>query len=153
MFHLAPLNIARMKFSPGHPGMKDFTDALDPVNASADASQGFVWRMISDEDTSTEREAFEDSGWLVNMSVWKSLKDLKRYIATPLHLSIMRRRAEWFENHDQATMVLWWVKNGHQPDFPEAMNRLEHLRKNGPNAYAFGFSDNFDPHGPIDPPE
>ena len=145
MFNLAQFNIARMIFSPGHSGMQDFNDALDPVNASADASRGFVWRMVSDEDNSAELEAFEASGWLVNMSVWESLSDLKSYISTPLHLSIMRRRAEWFEKHDQATMVLWWVKNGHQPDFAEAMDRLEHLREHGPSAYAFGFSDNFAP--------
>ncbi|MFT7562552.1 MAG: hypothetical protein ACI8ZT_000183 [Bacteroidia bacterium] len=147
MSQLAQLNIASMKYADKDPRMQDFIDALDPVNATADASAGFVWRIKSDVDSTPELEQFETSGWLVNMSVWESLEDLKRYVATPLHLSIMRRRAEWFENYHMPTMVLWWVGDGHRPDFVEAMNRLEHIRAKGPSEYAFGFSVPFDPPG------
>jgi hypothetical protein len=145
MSQLAQLNIARMKFADKDPRMQDFTDALDPVNATADASQGFVWRMKSDTNSTVKLEQFESSGWLVNMSVWETLEDLKTYLATSLHLSIMRRRAEWFEKYHLATMVLWWVSDGHRPDFVEAMSRLEYLRENGPSDFAFPFSSPFEP--------
>ena len=141
------LNIARMKFAPEGPEMQDFTDALDPVNATADVSHGFVWRMVSDENPGESLTEFEQSGWLVNMSVWQSLADLRTFVSSSLHLSIMRRRAEWFETMGEATMVLWWVADGHQPDFEEAMERLSHLRKHGPSSYAFSFSKPFDPSG------
>jgi hypothetical protein len=145
MTQLAQLNIARMKFVSGDSRMKDFIDALDPVNATADASPGFVWRMKSESDSTPELEQFESSGWVVNMSVWEDLPALQNYIATPLHMSIMRRRAEWFEKYHLPTMVLWWVADGHRPDFAEAFARLEHLRAKGPSEYAFGFSTPFDP--------
>ena len=147
MTQLAQLNIAHMKFAPEGPEMQDFTDALDPVNATADVSPGFVWRMVSDESSSEPLRDFEQSGWLVNMSVWQSLADLRTFVSSSLHLSIMRRRSEWFETMGAATMVLWWVADGHQPDFEEAMERLSHLRKHGPSSYAFSFSKPFDASG------
>ncbi len=144
MAQLAQLNIARMRFPPQSAKMQDFTDALDPVNATADVSPGFVWRMVSDENPSESLKEFERSGWLVNMSVWQSLADLKAFISSSLHLLIMSRRTEWFEKMDEATMVLWWVADGHQPEFSEAMERLAHLRRHGPSSYAFSFSNPFD---------
>ena len=131
MVQLAQLNIARMKFPPQGPEMQGFTDALDPVNATADVSPGFVWRMVSDENPSESLAEFERSGWLVNMSVWQSLADLRNFVSSSLHLSIMRRRAEWFEQMDEESMVFWWVEDGHQPGFEEAMEKLAHLRKHG----------------------
>jgi hypothetical protein len=77
------------------------------------------------------------------MSVWQSIADLKAFVVAPYHLSIMRRRAEWFEKMEQETMVLWWVKHGYIPLFAEAMERLEYLRASGPSAYAFSFSSPF----------
>ncbi len=124
--------------------MQGFDDALDPVNATADKSPGFVWRMISDESNSEELEKFENQGWLVNMSVWQSLADLKAFVSSPLHLYVLRRRSEWFNKDSKPTMVLWWVAEGHQPGFGEAMDRHEHLREHGPSAHAFSFSNNFD---------
>ena len=146
MVQLAQLNIARMKFASEGPEMQDFNDALDPVNATADVSPGFIWRMVSDENSSEPLREFEQSGWLVNMSVWQTLAHLKTFVSSSLHLSIMRRRTEWFESSGAATMVLWWVKDGHRPGFEEAMERLAHLRTHGPSSYAFSFSNPFDAH-------
>lgn len=120
--------------------MLDFVEALDPVNATADKSPGFIWRMKSEENPSVALHDFEQLGWLVNMSVWSSLADLKVFMTLPLHLSIMHRRAEWFEKGNEATMVLWWVEDGHRPEFEEAMERLAHLRTHGPGEFAFNFS-------------
>jgi len=134
-----------MKYRQDEPEFQDFVNALDPVNATADASPGFVWRMVSDEADSDTQHAFEHEGWLVNMSVWQGLDDLKRFISSPKHLAIMRRREEWFKKSDVAYIVLWWVPAGHQPDFEEAMEHLEHLRQHGPTPHAFNFSQPFDP--------
>lgn len=145
MHQLAQLNIARSRYGKDDSAMRDFIDALDPVNATADQGPGFVWRLVSDDDDSPELAEFEASGWLVNMSVWESLENLKQFMTTPLHLSIMRRRAEWFIKQDQPTMVLWWVEPGHRPTFAEAMDRLEHLRLHGPGQAAFDFSHPYPP--------
>jgi len=144
MYQLAQLNIARMKLRPGHRGMKDFNDALEPVNSAAESSPGFVWRLVSSENDSPELMEFESQGWLVNMSVWQSMDEFRAFFSSGLHLSIMRRRAEWFEKTKIPTTVLWWIEAGHVPTFAEAMQRLEHLRRNGPSASAFLFSTPFD---------
>lgn len=142
-YHLAQLNIAAKRYADDDPRFADFVNALDTVNEYADQSQGFVWRLQSDDGNATAIRIFNDDQWLVNMSVWQSLEDLKAFIASPTHLSVMRRRAEWFKNTEEATMVLWWVRAGHIPDLEEALSRLENLRKRGPTPDAFGFSSAF----------
>jgi len=44
------------------------------------------------------------------------------------------------QDFNEATMVLWWVPEGHAPTVAEAQERLEALRKHGASSYAFGFS-------------
>lgn len=122
--------------------MTDFMAALDPVNALAEASPGFVLRMVSGPQDSPEQIAFEASGWLLNISVWAGLEDLRRFVRSEGHMAVMRRRAEWF-NAVEVNLCLWWVDEGHRPDFAEAMQRLEYLREHGPSAQAFNFRSSF----------
>lgn len=140
-YHLAHLNIARMKFGWDDPAMKDFMDALDPVNAVADASPGFVWRLV--EETPGEALVWNDPDWLVNVSVWESLEALKAFVRSELHLAVMRRRRDWFTETVEAYTVLWWVPAGLVPTVQEAQARLELLRERGPSPEAFNFSDPF----------
>ena len=142
-WNLAQLNIAKMIFDPDGPVMQGFNDALDPVNALGEASRGFVWRLKSDEEIPKENLIFDDPSWIVNLTVWKNLDSLMAFVRSDLHLSIMKRRREWFSAISEATMVLWWVPEGHIPTVAEAQERLEALRKNGPSEYAFGFSEGF----------
>jgi len=142
-YQLAQLNIARMKFDMESPEMRDFVDALDPVNASADSSPGFVWRLQGEEGNATEYLIWDDPNWLVNMSVWEDLDALKSFVRSKLHLSIMSRRREWFSQVSEAYMVLWWVPAGHRPTVAEAQARLELLRKMGPTPEAFSFAKPF----------
>lgn len=127
------------------PRMQDFVDALDPVNRSADRSPGFIWRLDSDLCQDGELEKFEAAGWLVNMSMWRDMEALQKFISSPGHLAVMRRRAEWFSKWPEATTVLWWVEAGHIPTFSEALARLERLRKDGPTDQAFSFGQAFGP--------
>jgi hypothetical protein len=144
-FHLAQLNIARMLFTQDDPAMRDFMDALEPVNAVADDCAGFVWRLQSEEGDTTAEDVFGGSSWLVNMSVWESLDALKAFIRSPGHLAIMRRRSEWFEKVGEAYTVLWWVPAGHLPEPEEAHQRLQALRSDGPTPQAFSFSQPYPP--------
>jgi heme-degrading monooxygenase HmoA len=142
-WNLAELNIAKMMFEAEGSEMRDFNEALDPVNALADASPGFVWRLESNGDSPEDDLVFNEELWLVNLSVWESLEALTSFIRSDLHLSIMKRRQEWFESLADATMVLWWVPEGTLPSVAEAQKRLEALRNNGPSPYAFSFSESF----------
>lgn len=142
-WNLAELNIAKMMFESESPQMQDFNDALDTVNAHADVSPGFVWRLESDSENPEQDLVFNDPSWLVNLSLWEDMDALSTFIRSDLHLSVMRRRREWFEPLAEATMVLWWVPDGHIPSVAEAQEKLEALRKNGSSPEAFAFSEPF----------
>lgn len=41
----------------------------------------------------------------------------------------------------------WWIEEGHQPNWPEACRRLEHLADHGPTPQSFDLINAFDPDG------
>jgi len=137
-FELAQLNIAIMKEPLESPSMADFVASLDRINALAEAAPGFVWRLQTEEgDATAMRPMGEDT--LVNMSVWRDIESLNRYVYGTAHVDIMRRRKEWFERMRDTSVVLWWVRQGHRPTVPEAIAKLELHRTQGPSAEAFTF--------------
>lgn len=138
-YQLAQLNIGIIKGPMDSPIMADFKANLDRINALAEATPGFVWRLQTEEGDATAIRHFEDENLLVNMSVWRDVASLNHYVYHTDHVSIMRRRREWFERMSEAIMVLWWVPAGHEPTVPEAIQRLELLRAQGPSAQAFTF--------------
>ena len=118
--------------------MADFVANLGRINALAESSPGFVCRLKTDEGDATGlRPLGEDT--LVNVSVWKDVDSLHKYVYQSAHVEIMRRRKEWFERMREAWVVLWWVPKGHRPTVSEAIGRLELLRAMGPSRDAFTF--------------
>jgi hypothetical protein len=142
-FHLAQLNIARMLFPLESPEMADFVDNLDRINALADSSEGFVWRLMGDGNDATSLRPFDDDRVIVNMSVWQNLERLKDYVYKSTHTDILKRRVEWFEKVKDAMVVMWWVPTGQEPTVQEARERLEHLRTHGSSEFAFSFREAF----------
>jgi hypothetical protein len=137
-YELAQLNIAIMKEPLDSPGMADFVANLDRINALAESSPGFVWRLQTEEgDATAMRPMGEDT--LVNMSVWQDVESLNKYVYRSAHVDIMRRRSAWFERMREAHLVLWWVRRGNRPTVPEAIAKLEQLRAKGPTQEAFTF--------------
>ncbi|MCE2660522.1 MAG: DUF3291 domain-containing protein [Rubrivivax sp.] len=141
---LAQLNIAVMKQPLDSPEMADFVANLDRINALAEASPGFVWRLQTDEGDATAVRPLGDLT-LVNVSVWTDVAALRDYVYQSAHVEILRRRKEWFDRVQEATTVLWWVPAGHRPDVHEAVERLERLRRDGPSPAAFNFANPFPP--------
>jgi hypothetical protein len=86
-----------------------------------------------------------DDDTLVNMSVWRDVESLSKYVYGSAHVEIMRRRKEWFERMREAYVVLWWVPKGHRPSLSEAIAKLELLRARGPTEQAFTFQHAFMP--------
>ena len=82
-FHLAQVNIALPREPLDSPLMTEFVAALDPVNAAADESPGFVWRLEDEDGNATGIRAFDDDRLIVNMSVWESLEALRERGPTP----------------------------------------------------------------------
>jgi len=145
MFHLAQVNIGRMIAPLNDPLMAGFVAKLDEVNALADNSPGFIWRLKTEEGNATDVRAYEDDLILFNMSVWASLEDLSRYVYAmeSEHRHVMKQRRRWFEHFDGPFMTLWWVPEGHIPTVEEAKARLEYLHIHGETDYAFSFKKPF----------
>jgi hypothetical protein len=141
-FHIAQLTSGRARGAIDGPVMAEFMALLDPVNAVADASPGFVWRLQTEEGNATALRPYEDDRMIVNMSVWESIDDLAAFVYRSGHVDVMRRRREWFEPM-KPYMVLWWIAAGELPTVDEAKERLEHLRLHGPTPYAFTFKARF----------
>ncbi|HYF46193.1 MAG TPA: DUF3291 domain-containing protein [Acidimicrobiales bacterium] len=144
-WHVAQLNIGRMKAPPEDPLIAEFMAALDPINALADAAPGFVWRLQTEDGNATAIRPYEDELMLVNMSTWETVEELADFVYRTLHRDVMVRRREWFEKMDELFTVLWWVPAGHVPSVDEAKERLERLRAEGPTPEAFTFRHAFPP--------
>lgn len=143
-YTLAQINVGRFLYERGDPANADFMNALDPVNAHAEAADGFIWRLIGDGNDATDLVPDEsDPQLLVNMSLWRDVGALGSFVYRQSdHLSFMRRRKEWFERIE-VFMALWWVPAGHVPTVAEGMARIAMLKERGATAEAFTFRQPF----------
>ena len=146
-YQIAQMNIARMKGPLDSAVMASFVARVDEINALADVSPGFVWRLKSYDGGAALALPYDDPMLLVNFSVWESIETLKDYAYRSAHAEVFRRRAEWFEHFDGAYSVLWWIPAGSIPTIDEAKRRLAHLQTHGPSSYAFGFKSVHQPDG------
>jgi len=138
--HLALINIAKARFPMDDPRMSGFVNNLNAVNAAADRSDGFVWRLIEEgAHDATGIASFDDPGIIVNMAVWENIEVLENYVCRTIHKAVFARRNEWFERMDGPYMALWWVKEGTTPSVEEGKRRLRLLADKGPCFEAFMF--------------
>ena len=138
--HIAQVNIARTRAPLDDPLLAGFVARLEDINALADTSPGFVWRLQTEEGDATALRPYDDERILFNLSVWRSPEDLRAFVYQSAHTEVMRQRKSWFERFDGMYYALWWVPAGHIPGIAEAKERLEHLRNHGESAQAFTFA-------------
>ena len=143
MFHLAELNVGTLRSPLDDPATADFVDNLERINALADGSPGFVWRLQTDAGNATDVHVFDDPMTIVNLSVWDSLESLQAYVYRSDHTGFLRRRREWFLPMDGPATVLWWLPAGTLPSIDEALARRRELLERGPTASAFTFRATF----------
>jgi Domain of unknown function (DUF3291) len=138
-YQIAQINIARMLAPIDDTLMADFVAQLSPINALADVSPGFVWRLQSDNGDATSIKVYDDDMIIINLTVWESLEALRQFVYKSAHSGVMRDRRRWFEKFDGPYYALWWIPAGHLPDPQVGKERLEYLREQGDSAYAFSF--------------
>ncbi len=137
--HLAQLNVATALDDLNSARMADFVGALNRVNAVAERSPGFVWRLKDEGGNATDIQTSGDPRFIVNLSVWETAADLEHFVWNTIHKRVYRKKANWFEVPKSAYFVMWWVPAGHMPTAEEALARLAELNANGPDARAFGW--------------
>jgi hypothetical protein len=138
-YNIAQVNIGRILAELDDPVMAGFVNRLDEINALADASPGFVWRLIVEDGNATYLRPFGDPRMLLNMSVWETAEQLRHFVYKTVHIELLRERHAWFEKLTNVYTALWWVPVGHIPSVDEAKRRLEHLEAHGPTEFAFTF--------------
>ena len=115
VYHLSQVNIARMLAPLTDPLMAGFVAELDAINALADNSPGFLWRLQTPEGNATDLRPYEDDLILVNLSLWASLADLSTFVYKSRHRQVMQQRQRGFN----ASMALMWPSGGYpQATFP-----------------------------------
>lgn len=138
-YHIAQINIARMLAPIGDPIMAKFVAQLPPINALADGSPGFVWRLQSESGDATSIRVYDDDFIIVNLTVWESVDALREYVYKSAHHEVLRDRKRWFKKFDGPYYALWWIAVGHYPSTEEGKERLGYLCEHGETAYAFSF--------------
>ncbi len=141
-WHLAELNVARLRRPLEHPDTAEFVAALDGINALAESSPGFVWRLTDDSGQSSSYvRADDDPLVIINLSVWESPDHLHDFVFHTAHTPFLRRRREWFERMTEPFLVCWWVPAGEVPSVEESLERLGRLRRHGVSDEAFTLRD------------
>ncbi len=138
---LAQLNVAHFRYPIDSPAMASFVGQLETVNAAAEASDGFIWRLRDDGPGSTSYRLLGDDRLLVNLSVWRDLDTLRAFvIGFAQHRLALSNRYDWFERASEPMTACWPVADGHLPTVEEAERMLLRLRAEGPGDEVFPFT-------------
>ena len=144
--HLAVFNIARLRAPMDDPQIDDFRNNLDPINALAEDSPGFVWRLQDESGNATGITPYAGDPLMIpNLAVFESIDALADFTYRSGHVEFLRRRRDFFEAPDEVYLCLWWIPEGTVPTVEEAVARLAHLREHGPTPHAFTFRQRFEP--------
>lgn len=142
-WHLAQVNVGRLIAAMPDPRVAPFFAALDRVNALADVSPGFVWRLQDESGNATAISYSPDPLLAINMSVWIDAESLFDFVYRSAHTPEMARRRDYFDRYDGAYQALWWIPAGTIPTVNDALSRLWLLDRFGPSAQAFTFKARF----------
>ena len=139
--YLAQLNVGRTLDAMDTPQLAGFRDNLDRINALAERSPGFVWRLKDDGGNATNIKLTNDPLFIVNLSVWQTPAQLEHFVWNTVHKRFYDQKAQWFEAPERRHFVMWWVPVGHLPPPDEALARLAELESHGSTARAFSWED------------
>src|SRR6185312_11832794 len=94
--HLAQFNIARIRYPLDDPRMREFVENVERVNGLADQIEGFVWRLQDESGHAMNMRVYDDATILPNLTVWKSVEALERFVWRPWHGRFFVRRNRGF---------------------------------------------------------
>lgn len=142
---IAQLNVGRAVAPLDDVRLTGFVGRLDEINALAERSPGFIWRLQGENGNNTALKVSADELFIVNLSLWESIEHLHAFTYASGHKTVFARRFDWFERRDGPNHVMWWLPRGRIPDVTDALRRLERLAELGPTPEAFTFKERFPP--------
>ncbi len=123
MGSIAQMNMGYLLHPHGDARISGFEDNSDRINAGADRSMGFVWRLQGDGYELPENDTGALFGQpevaLATLSTWESFEDFEHFVHKTIHGQFLDRRAEWFENVNVPSYVIWPIDIGHIPSLTE----------------------------------
>ena len=131
-WQLAEVNLAWMRYPLEDQRMLTMRDEIVRINRLRDQSPGFIWRYETAQGDATDVRVLDDPRVLFNLSIWRSVKDLRAYVYHGEHVAFFRQWREWFRPPPQDPVAMWWVKEGASPTVDDAMARWRRLRSSGP---------------------
>ena len=128
---LAELNVGYAVYPLDDLRMSEFMNNMDNINALAERSPGFVWRMKSDSGNATDISVLGDAEIISNRSVWEDIASLGNCVFNTVHARYHERKEERFQAITSHHLVIWIVEDNHTPDLAEAVDRLKYLQNTG----------------------
>lgn len=145
VYHVAQVNVSLMRAPLTDPSMAEFVAELARVNALADATEGFVWRLQTESGDATDLSPFPDPLVIMNVTVWRTMEALWEFAYRGAHAHVMKRRRTWLDKAPGPPLAIWWIEAGKIPTVEEARSKLEELGERGPSPHAFDFRRAFGP--------
>jgi hypothetical protein len=142
---LAQVNVGHTLHPLDDPRMQGFVERMARTNGDADQAPGFVWRLQSEAGDATGLAVSDDPSFIINLSGWRSVEELARFVYRSEHRAVMALRRQWFRRHEGPYQCLWWVPELHRPAPAEALERLALMTRDGPTKAAFTFRQPFPP--------
>lgn len=137
--YLAEVNVATAVDDMDSKQLADFVANLDRINALAERSEGFVWRLQDETGNASNIQVTDNSRFIVNLSVWETPEHLEHFVWNTVHKRIYAKKSKWFEVPIRPHFAMWWVRRDHLPTTDEALERLAELHANGPGEQVFGW--------------
>jgi len=133
-YKLVHANVAHARAPLDDDIMMGFTAMVDEINRLASRAPGFI-----SEPTLSDEGTVYQPPFLLNVSLWNSIRNLKEFVYQGKHAMALEHREQWFFQDEFNNYVLYWIPQGQYPTEREVKERLDSLRRNGPTAYAFTF--------------
>ena len=135
---IAHLNYGQLQAEPDSPQIAPFMEAVEHVNALAEAAPGFLWRMLPEAmEQQPSGAPIDQPRMIATISTWADTNSLYRFTYGGDHGAMFKRRGEWFEKPEGPSHVIWTIPDGHTPTVKEGLEKLHQLASNGPSADCF----------------
>lgn len=145
-FHMAPLNLARIKQPKDHWQNQGFIKNLVIVNVHAEAHSGFTWRLVGDETAQANDDSLDDPFRIANLTVLENIESfVSSVFRNKQHRAVLRCRDEWFTSLE-FSLELGWIPGGRLPTLVEAQVKLALVESPGPLPATFIFKNSFPPN-------
>ena len=131
-----------------------FHERNDPILAAVDQAPGLIARSGYDDEPGPPcwgEQVFPEfyiekgDGWSPStLSLWTDLESAFAFSYNGLHAEALAHGRDWMVRPKWPPYALWWVADGHQPDWQEAVARHRQLHETGPTPFSFNFKSPFD---------